>query len=82
MLAVFCVLVSAARLLAAGQVMTGEPRRVPADSAAVLTAARFAAAEFSRANTGDRSAYQIANITSAEIQVESRTRRGQRRVEP
>nr|XP_046257945.1 cystatin-SA-like [Scatophagus argus] len=65
----FFVCASVGGFVTAEQVMTGEPRRVPVSSARVLSAARFAVAEFNRANAEDTFAYKLVNITSAKIQV-------------
>ncbi|XP_035461978.1 cystatin-like [Scophthalmus maximus] len=64
MLVLLCVFVCAS----GGRVMTGEPRRVPADSAEVLAAARFAVLEFNRA-VDDGEPFEIVNVTSAKMQV-------------
>lgn len=71
MFAWVCIFVCASvgRFVDAEQVMTGRPHEVPANSSAVLTAARFAVVEFNRANAADQFAYKIVNITSAKIQV-------------
>ncbi|XP_031591014.2 cystatin-D-like isoform X1 [Oreochromis aureus] len=66
MFAWFCVFVCAS---AAGQTMTGEPRSVPVNDTRVLTAARFAVAEFNKVNAGETFAYKTVAITSAKIQV-------------
>uniref|UniRef100_A0A669CQW6 Cystatin domain-containing protein n=1 Tax=Oreochromis niloticus TaxID=8128 RepID=A0A669CQW6_ORENI len=55
MFAWFCVFVCAS---AAGQTMTGEPRSVPVNDTRVLTAARFAVAEFNKVNAGETFAYK------------------------
>ncbi|XP_044228879.1 cystatin-like [Thunnus albacares] len=71
MLVWFCIVVcaSAGRFVTAGQVMVGQPHRVPANNTKVLTAARFAVVEFNRANAEDQFAYKIVKIKSAKIQV-------------
>ncbi|XP_039994550.1 cystatin-like [Xiphias gladius] len=63
------VCASAGRVGNTGQVMTGQPHEVQANSTKVLAAARFAVVEFNRANAEDQFAYKIVNITSAKIQV-------------
>lgn len=72
MLVWFCFLVLAGRFASAGHMMTGEPHQVPVSSPAVLRAARFAVAEFNRDNTQEQFTYEIANITSAKVQVKVR----------
>ncbi|XP_029926695.1 cystatin-like [Myripristis murdjan] len=69
---IWCCIVacaSAGCFVAAGQVMTGRPVAVPANSSDVWRAARFALSEFNRADDEDLFAYKIINITSAKIQV-------------
>uniref|UniRef100_A0AAQ5YQL4 Cystatin domain-containing protein n=1 Tax=Amphiprion ocellaris TaxID=80972 RepID=A0AAQ5YQL4_AMPOC len=56
-------------LVTVGQFMTGEPHSVPVNNSQVLTAARFAVVEFNKANTQERFAYKIMNITSAKMQI-------------
>ncbi|KAG8000129.1 Cystatin [Nibea albiflora] len=67
----FCIVLCASvgRFVTTKDVMTGEPREVAVNGTKVVTAARFAAVEFNRANTEDAFAYKIANISSAKIQV-------------
>ncbi|XP_023119711.2 cystatin-like [Amphiprion ocellaris] len=68
----FCFLVCASFtgwLVTVGQFMTGEPHSVPVNNSQVLTAARFAVVEFNKANTQERFAYKIMNITSAKMQI-------------
>ncbi|XP_030604471.1 cystatin-like [Archocentrus centrarchus] len=61
----FCVFLCAS---VDGQ-MTGEPHRVPVNDTEVLSAARFAVAEFNEVNAGEQFLYKIRMITSAKIQV-------------
>ncbi|XP_054456671.1 cystatin-like isoform X2 [Anoplopoma fimbria] len=67
----FCVFVytSAGCLETTGQVMTGQPHKVPVNSTEVLVAALFAVVEFNAANAEEQFAYKIVNITSAKIQL-------------
>ncbi|XP_023261488.1 cystatin-like [Seriola lalandi dorsalis] len=68
MFVLLCIFVCASATTT-GQVMTGQPRKVPVNNTKVLAAARFAVVEFNRDNAEDQLAYRIVNITSAKIQV-------------
>ncbi|XP_029963457.1 cystatin-C-like [Salarias fasciatus] len=54
---------------APGGLLLGGPRRVPVDGAPVVSAARFAVAQFNKVNEEERFAYKLMNITSAKMQV-------------
>ncbi|XP_008284674.1 cystatin-like isoform X2 [Stegastes partitus] len=55
--------------LTAEQIMTGEPHTVPVNNCQVLKEARFAVAEFNKANVQEQFAYKVLNITSAKMQI-------------
>ncbi|XP_039644300.1 cystatin-F-like [Perca fluviatilis] len=65
-----CVVVCAltGRFVTEQQPLLGVPQKVPVNDPEVLDAARFAVAEFNKANTEDMFDYEIVKITSAEIQ--------------
>ena len=66
-----CVVVCAltGRFVTEQSPIDGASYEVPVNDPNVLDAARFAVAEFNKANTEELFNYEIVNITSAEIQV-------------
>ena len=67
--AVLAVLFAAARLTAAGRVMTGAPFDVPPNRTDVLRAARFAVFEYNKEFSDQEYAYKSTSIASSKVQV-------------